>query len=90
MKVLKRKDTLTKTITVRVSPRLKSEFEGICERANAAGFDTAATLRETIANTARRIRRELDAIDRKAGIQSVETIVNRQDHANGISSTAKM
>ena len=90
MKVLKRRDTLTKTITVRVSPRLKSEFERICERANAAGFDTGATLRETIANTARRIRRELDAIDRKAGIQSVETIVNRQDHANGISSTAKM
>jgi hypothetical protein len=30
MKVLKRKDTLTKTITVRVSPRLKSEFDEIC------------------------------------------------------------
>jgi post-segregation antitoxin (ccd killing protein) len=81
---------LTKTITVRVSPLVKAEFEEICERANAAGFDIGATLRDTIANTARRIRRELDAIDRKAGMQSVETIVNRQDHANGISSTAKM
>jgi hypothetical protein len=76
MKVLKRKDTLTKTITVRVSPRLKSEFEEICERANAAGFDIGATLRDTISNTARQIRQELDAIDRKAATQSVEVIVN--------------
>ena len=80
MKVLKRKDTLTKTITVRVSPRLKSEFDAICERANAAGFDIGATLRDTIANTARQIRKELDAIDRKAGMQSVETIANGYDH----------
>jgi hypothetical protein len=47
MKVPKHKDTLTKTITVRVSPRLKSEFEEICERASAAGFDVGATLRDT-------------------------------------------
>ena len=90
MKVLKRKDVLTKTITARVSPRLKSEFEVICERANAAGFDIGATLRDTIANTAGQIRKELAAIDRKAATQSVETIVHRQDHANGISRTAKM
>jgi post-segregation antitoxin (ccd killing protein) len=90
MKVLKRKDTLTKTITVRVSPRLKSEFEEICERANAAGFDIGATLRDTIANTARKIRKELAAIDQKAATQSIETIVHRQGHANGISPTAKM
>ena len=76
MKVLKRKDTLTKTITVRVSPRLKSEFEEICERANAAGFDIGATLRDTIANTAGQIRKELDAIDRKVATRSVEAIVN--------------
>jgi hypothetical protein len=76
MKVLKRKDTLTKTITVRVSPRLKSEFEEICERANAAGFDVGATLRDTISNTARQIRKELDAIDQKAATRSVEAIVN--------------
>ena len=68
----------------------QSEFEEICERANAAGFDIGATLRDTISNTARQIRKELDAIDRKAGTQSVETIVNRHDHANRISSTAKM
>jgi hypothetical protein len=75
MKVLKRKDTLTKAITVRVSPRLKSEFEEICERANAAGFDVGATLRDTISNTARQIRKEVDAIDRKAATRSVEAIV---------------
>ena len=76
MKVLKRKDTLTKTITVRVSPRLKSEFEEICERANTAGFDVGATLRDTISNTARQIRKELDAIDRKAATRSIEAIVS--------------
>jgi len=76
MKVLKRKDTLTKTITVRVSPQLKSEFEEICERANAAGFDVGATLRDTISNTARQLRKELDAIDQKAATRSVEAMVN--------------
>ena len=76
MKVLKHKDTLTKTITVRVSPRLKSEFEEICGRASAAGFDVGATLRDTISNTARQIRKELDALDQKAGMRSVEAIVN--------------
>jgi hypothetical protein len=48
----------------------------LCERANTAGFDVDATLRDTISNTARQIRKELDAIDRKAATRSVEAIVN--------------
>ena len=52
-----------------------SEFEEICERANAAGFDVGATLRDTISNAARHIRKELDAIDQTAATRSVEAIV---------------
>jgi post-segregation antitoxin (ccd killing protein) len=90
MRVLKRKDMLTKTITVRVTSRVKAEFEQLRERADAAGFDVGATLRETISDTARQIRHELDAIDRKTGMQSVESIVNGFDHANAGSSRAKL
>ena len=39
MKILKRKDILSKTITVRVSPQVKAEFDQLRERADAAGFD---------------------------------------------------
>jgi len=60
MKVLKRKDMLTKTIAVRVSPWVKAEFDEIRERADAAGFDVGATPRDTISHTARQIRGELD------------------------------
>jgi hypothetical protein len=90
MKILKRKDILSKTITVRVSPQVKAEFDQLRERADAAGFDLGATLRETISNTARQIRTELDAIDRKIGSPSVEKIVNGFDHANGGSFKAKL
>jgi hypothetical protein len=43
MKVLKRKEMLTNTITVRVSAEVKAEFDQIRERVDAAGFDDGAT-----------------------------------------------
>jgi hypothetical protein len=51
MKVLKRKDISSKTITV--SSRVKAEFDQLSELADAAGFDVGAFLRETISNTAK-------------------------------------
>ena len=90
MRVLRRKDILSKTITVRVSERAKTEFDELRERADAAGFDVGATLRETISNTVRQICTELDAIDRKTGTQSVEKIVNGFDHEIGGALKAKL
>lgn len=90
MKVLKRKDMLTKVIAVRVSSRVKAEFDQLRERAESAGFDVGATLRETLSNTARQIRNELDAIDRKTPMQSVEPSVNGFDHTGGSSSKVKL
>jgi post-segregation antitoxin (ccd killing protein) len=90
MRVLRRKDILSKTITVRVSERAKTEFDELRERADAAGFDVGATLRETIANTVRQICTELDAIDRRTGTQSVENIVNGFDHEIGAALKAKL
>jgi hypothetical protein len=83
MKVLKRKDILSKTISVRVSQRAKAEFDQLRERADAAGFDVGATPREAISKTVRQILTELVAIDRKTGTQSVEKIVNGFDHEIG-------
>jgi post-segregation antitoxin (ccd killing protein) len=90
MKVLRRKDILSKTITVRVSQRAKAEFDQLRERADAAGFDVGATLRETISNAVRQIRTELDAMDRRTGMQSVQTIVNGFDHEIGGPLKAKL
>ena len=56
-----------------MSPRVKAEFDQIRERADAAGFDVGATLRETISHTVRQIRSELDAIDRKGKTQPPKT-----------------
>jgi hypothetical protein len=90
MKVLRRKDILSKTITVRVSQRAKVEFDQLRQRADASGFDVGATLRETISNTVKQISSELDAIDRKTGTQSVEKIVNGFDHEIGGPLKAKL
>jgi hypothetical protein len=79
MKVLKRKESLTETITVRVSARVKEDFEELRERAQAAGFDPGATWRKAISNTVRRIRKELEAPKRKSVSQPVEMVVNRFD-----------
>jgi len=82
MKVLKRKESLTKTITVRVSARVKEDFEELRERAQAAGFDPGATWRKAISNTVRRIRNELEAAKRKSVSQPVEMVVNGFDCAH--------
>jgi hypothetical protein len=90
VKVLKRKDMLTKVIAVRVSPRAKTEFDELRERADAAGFDIGATLREMLSNTAKQIRNELDAIASKAEPDPGAHIVNGFDHTDGGSSKIRL
>jgi hypothetical protein len=83
MKVLKRKDMLTKVIAVRVSPRAKAEFDDLRERADAAGFDIGATLRDMLYDAAKQIRNELDAIALKPQTETASQVVNGFDHTNG-------
>jgi len=53
-------------------------------------FDIGATLRDTLANAARQIRRELDAIERRAVYESVETLADGYDHLTGVSPQANL
>ena len=76
MGVLKRKEERTETITVRVPASVKAEFDRLRERADAAGFDLGATLAETLTRTAKQIREELDADERKSA--------GRHGKANGL------
>ncbi len=89
MKVLKRKDMLTKVIAVRVSSRAKAEFDELRKRAGGAGFDLGATLREMLSSAAKQIRDELDTLARQVETQPVNSIVNGFDHAGSGSSKTK-
>jgi hypothetical protein len=55
MKILKRRDKLDKTITVRVPEAIKGELDQLRQRAVGAGFDVGATLRESLIGTIRQI-----------------------------------
>ena len=81
MKILKRRDKLGKTITVRVPDAIKTELDQLRERADAAGFDLAATLRESLTGTFRQIRSELDELERTNAIRTCDTVTNGIDHS---------
>ena len=89
MKVLKRKDMLTKVIAVRVSSRVKAEFDELRERADAAGFDIGATLRDRLSSAAKQIRNELDTVAKRVETQPANQIVNGFDHAGSDSLKTK-
>ena len=80
MKILKRRDKLEKTITVRVPEAIKGELDQLRQRADAAGFDVGATLRESLIGTIRQIDVELRALERSQSIQSGDALINRVDH----------
>jgi hypothetical protein len=82
VKILKRKDKLHKTITVRVPEALKAELDQLRERAVAAGFDLGATLRESLANTVRQIRSEMDVLETKCSPRSVDLSADGIDHSS--------
>ncbi len=63
-----------------VSSRAKVEFDELRERADAAGFDIGATLRDMLSSTARQIRSELDTVARRVETQPANQIVNGFDH----------
>ena len=80
MKILKRRDKLGKTITVRVPDAIKTELHLLRERADAAGFDVGATLRESLVVTIRQIGAELEALKRNQVIQPGDALCNGIDH----------
>ena len=80
MKILKRRDKLDKTITVRVPDAIKGELDQLRQRADAAGFDVGATLRESLIGTIRQIGAELGALERSHSTQSGGAVVNGVDH----------
>lgn len=80
MKILKRRDKLDKTITVRVPDAIKAELDQHRRRADGAGFDVGATLRESLMVTIRQIGTELDALERKQTIQPGDASPNGVDH----------
>ena len=81
MKILKRKEKLDKTITIRVPDGIKTELDQLRERAEAAGVDLGATLRESVATTIRQIRSELDALERTNPIRTGDMVTNSIDHS---------
>ncbi|MBV8138651.1 MAG: hypothetical protein JO121_23935 [Deltaproteobacteria bacterium] len=76
MKILKRRDKLGKTITVRVPTATKIELDQLRKRAVAAGFDLGTTLRESLTSTIRQIRSELDTLERAHPIPTGNTATN--------------
>jgi len=80
MKILRRKDKLNKTITVRVPEAIKGELHQLRERADAAGFDVGATLRESLTVTIRQMSAELDALEHKHQVQVSDVLPNSLDH----------
>ena len=81
MKILKRRDKLDRTITVRVPDAIKAELGRLRACAHAAGFDLGATLRESLIVTIRQIAAELDAAERKQLIQPGDGSVSGIDHS---------
>jgi hypothetical protein len=80
MRILKRRDKLDKTITVRVPETIKCELDQLRQRADAAGLDVGATLRESLIGTIRQIGAELGALECSHSIQSDDAAVNGVDH----------
>jgi hypothetical protein len=68
---------------------LKAELDQLRERADAAGFDLAATLRESLASTVRQIRSELDAIELNRSPKSVDASANGIDHSSTTAARVK-
>ena len=81
MEILKRRDKLAKTITVRVPDAIKTERDQVRERADAAGFDLGATLRESLTSVIRQVRSELDAFKRTNPIRTGDMVTNDVDTA---------
>src|SRR5262245_24745276 len=79
VRVLKRRDKLDKTITIRVTDATKVELDQLRERADASGFDLAATLRESLTSTIRHIHSELDALEGANPIRTSDTVRNSID-----------
>jgi hypothetical protein len=83
MGMLKRKEEKSATISVRVPASVKAELEELRQRAEAAGFDLTATLKDALVRWAKQVREELGQL-----AQSV-TANAHPDSANGIDGSAE-
>ena len=81
MKILKRRDKLDSTITIRVPEAMKTGLDQLRQRADAAGFDFGATMRGSLAVAIRQICTELDRLERKKQVQSADTLINDADRS---------
>jgi predicted transcriptional regulator len=80
MRVLRKKDERTETITVRVPSSVKAELDQLRERADLAGFDLNATMSESMIRLVKQVREELDAAT--PGRKANEA--GRVTHTNGL------
>lgn len=80
MRLLKRKEEPTQTVSVWVPASVKAELNELRQRAEAAGFNLTATLTEALERAAKQIRAELESFEaRPAG-------VSRRSQINGLAS----
>ena len=59
MALLKRKEEKTEAISVRVPGSAKAEFDELCQRAEAGGYDLAGGMSEAVVRIIRQIGAEL-------------------------------
>ena len=84
MRVLKKKEERTETVTIRIPSSVKAEIDQLRDRAEATGFDLNATMSESLTRLVRQVREELD------GIAAPSTRGNRSraSHVNGLTRAA--
>jgi hypothetical protein len=82
MGMLKRKEEKSATISVRVPASVKAELEELRQRAEAAGFDLTATLKEALVRWAKQVRDELGQVAQAAPASAIP------GSANGIDGSA--
>jgi hypothetical protein len=59
---------------------IKAELDQVRERAEAAGFDLPATLRESLTGTFSDKRPELDTLERTNQIRTADMVTSAIDH----------
>ena len=67
---------------------MKTGLDQLRQRADTAGFDFGATMRESLAVVIRQICTELDGLECKKQVQSADTLINGADHSETTSGKA--
>ena len=67
---------------------MNTGLDQLRQRADTAGFDFGATMRESLAVVIRQICTELDGLECKKQVQSADTLINGADHSETTSGKA--